>query len=248
MARRETISYLSPFRQQYSPASPDAVFTPSSGHHTPTRTTAASTPYFQDPSHTNSRTWVSPRIRERDEWKRVNEGLHAMNLNHPDHSPYAPKSFDEYLKHKADFLNDQKKEMQAKYGSAGAAAKRMGPAMNGIYPGNGGDGRGTVLAEDTIWCPWDVPTEEHPQAPWPCHEEMREEGDERHTSQFGRFLALPRNPGNETVSFKHRSPIKQHHFDRVWEVPCPDDIMDPMLEQDLMGGWVGDSLLKELDR
>lgn len=248
MARRNTISHLSPFAQEYSPASLDTVFTTSTEHYTPTRSTAASTPYIHDPSYTNSRTWVSPRIREKDEWKRVNEGVHTMELNHPDHSPFIPKSFDEYLQHKADYLNDQKKEMQAKCGTAAAANKRIGPVMNGIHPGSEGDGRGAVLSEKTIWCPWDVPTEDHPQAPWPCKEEMREEGDERHTSQFGRFLALPRNPGNETVSYKHRSPIKQHYFDRVWEVPCPDDIMDPMLEEDLMEGWVGDSLLNELDR
>lgn len=249
MARRNTVSRLSPFAQEYSPNSPDAVFTPSSDHYTPTRTTtAASTPYFQDPSHTNSRTWVSPRIREKDEWKRVNDSIHVMELNHPNHSPFVPKSFDEYLQHKADYLSDQKREMQAKYGAAATTNKPVGPVLNGILPGHDGDGRGAVLSEKTIWCPWDEPTEEHPQAPWPCKEEMREEGDERHTSQFGRFLALPRNPGNETVSYKHRSPIKQHHFDRVWEVPCLDDIMDPMLEEDLMEGWVGDGLLEELDR
>lgn len=174
-----------------------------------------------------------------------------MNLNQRDHSPFVPKSFDEYLKHKADYLNDQKKEMQAKCGAGAATGggnRRVGSVMDDICPGNGGDGRGAVLAEETIWCPWDVPTEEHPQAPWPCKEEMREEGDERHTSQFGRFLALPRNPGNETVSYKHRSPIKQHRMDRVWEVPCPDDIMDPMLEEAKMEEWVGEDLLRELDR
>ncbi|KAL9020919.1 MAG: hypothetical protein Q9185_001882 [Variospora sp. 1 TL-2023] len=246
MARRNTLSHLSPFAQEYSPTSPDPVFTPLTDRCTPTRSTAASTPYLQDASYTNSRTWVSPRVREKDEWKRVNEGVHAMELNHFDHSPFIPKSFDEYLRHKAEYLNDQKKDMQAKYGGAAITHKRVGRVMNGIQPGDGGDGRGAVLAEKTIWCPWDASTEDHPQAPWPCAEEMREEGDERHTSQFGRFLALPRNPGNETVSYKHRSPIKQHHFDRVWEVPNPDDIMDPMLEENLMEGWVGKSLGNEL--
>ncbi|KAI4177416.1 MAG: hypothetical protein LQ343_000397 [Gyalolechia ehrenbergii] len=247
MSRRNTISYLSPYAQEYSPTSPESIFTPSTGHYTPTRSTAASTPYIHDPSYTNSRTWVSPRIRERDEWKRVNEGLHTMNLNHPDHSPFVPKSFDEYLQHKADFLNDRKQEMQAKCGAAAVANGPVGKALEGIYPGDGGDGRGAVLAEETIWCPWDEPTEHHPQAPWPCKEEMREEGDERHTSQFGRFMALPRNPGNETVSYKHRSPIKQHHMDRVWEVTHPDDIPEDF-EQEEMESRIGESLMRELDR
>ncbi|KAL8932706.1 MAG: hypothetical protein Q9216_006721 [Gyalolechia sp. 2 TL-2023] len=247
MSRRNTISFLSPYAQEYSPTSSESIFTPSIGHYTPTRSTAASTPYIHDASYTNSRTWVSPRIRERDEWKRVNEGLRTMNLNHPDHSPFVPKSFDEYLQHKADFLNDRKQEMQAKYDTAATANGRVGRALDGIYPGDGGDGRGPVLAEETIWCPWDEPTEYHPQAPWPCKEEMREEGDERHTSQFGRFMALPRNPGNETVSYKHRSPIKQHHMDRVWEVIHPDDIPEDF-EQDEMESRIGESLMRELDR
>ncbi|KAL8760954.1 MAG: hypothetical protein Q9184_002873, partial [Pyrenodesmia sp. 2 TL-2023] len=151
MARRNTVSHLSPFAQEYSPNSPDAVFTPSSDHYTPTRTTtAASTPYFQDPSHTNSRTWVSPRIREKDEWKRVNDSIHVMELNHPNHSPFVPKSFDEYLQHKADYLNDQKRKMQAKYGATATTNIPIRPVLNSIRPGNGGDGRGAVLSEKTI--------------------------------------------------------------------------------------------------
>ncbi|KAL8827066.1 MAG: hypothetical protein Q9170_007162 [Blastenia crenularia] len=249
MNRRTTISHLSPHALEYSPTSPDPAFSPLTGHYTPSRSTAASSPFFHDPSYTNSKTWVSPRIREKDEWKRVNESLHTMNLNHPDHSPFVPKSFDEYLQHKADFLNDQKEAMEAKCGVTSPSHKRIGltPVMNGIYPGDGGDGRGAVLAEETIWCKWEEPTEDHPQAPWPCKEEMREEGDERHTSQFGRFMALPRNPGNETVSFKHRSPIKQYHMDRVWEIPHPDDIAEDV-EQEEMEELVGESLMGELGR
>ena len=247
MSRRNTVSHLSPYAQAYSPTSPESIIALSAGNWTPTRSTPTSTLYSLDPSYTNSRTWVSPRIREKDEWKRVNEGLHTMNLNHPDHSPFVPKSFDEYLQHKADFLNDRKKEMQAKCGVTAAGNKYIGPALNGIYPGDGGDGRGAVLSEETMWCPWDETTEEHPRAPWPCKEEMREEGDERHTSQFGRFMALPRNPGNETVSYKHRSPIKQRYMDRVWIVPHPDDISEDF-EQEEMESRVGESLMRELDR
>ncbi|KAL8687092.1 MAG: hypothetical protein Q9224_005255 [Gallowayella concinna] len=99
---------------------------------------------------------------------------------------------------------------------------------------------------ETIWCPWDEATENHPQAPWPAKEEMREEGDERHTSQFGRFLALPRNPGNETVTYKQRSVVRQHHLDRVWDVPGLDDEGE-WCEEDVMGELVGPGLMRELD-
>ncbi|KAL8734716.1 MAG: hypothetical protein Q9181_003105 [Wetmoreana brouardii] len=217
-------------------------------HHTSARPGAFSNTHTSDPSHSNSRTWVSPRIREKDEWKRINDGIHAMNLNHPDHSPFVPKSFEEYLQHKAEFLNDRKREMQAKwqerYFAATAIDKRVAPALDGKSVN---DGRSAVLAMETVWCPWDEPTENHPQAPWPHKEEMREEGDERHTSQFGRFLALPRNPGNETVTYKQRSPVKQHYMDRVWEIPNPEDIGE-WVEEEEMEGLLGESLLRELDR
>ncbi|KAL8810567.1 MAG: hypothetical protein Q9223_007730 [Gallowayella weberi] len=246
MSRRSTNSNLSPYAQTYSPASPESTLVPSAGCSTPTRPSPLSTVYPLDQSYTISRTWVSPRIREKDEWKRINEGLRAMNLNQPDHSPYTPKSFDEYLQHKHDFLSDRKQEVQDKYlaGTAASYDRYLEPAING---NSFNDNRATLLGMETIWCPWDEPTESHPQAPWPAKEEMREEGDERHTSQFGRFLALPRNPGNETVTYKQRSVVRQHHLDRVWEVPGLDDEGE-WCEEDVMEELVGPSLLRELDR
>ncbi|KAL8946314.1 MAG: hypothetical protein Q9222_007270 [Ikaeria aurantiellina] len=244
MSRRSTTSNLSPHANNFSPASAYAALTSSGDfHYTPSRSTSLSTPYPQDPSYTNSRTWVSPRVREKDEWKRLNDGLVAMNLNLPDHSPFVPKTFDAYLRHKADFLNDRKKEMQHRYRASVSGNRHLDPAIGGkSYD----DGRGAVLGMQTMWCPWDESTEEHPQAPWPTRDEMQEEGDERHTSQFGRFLALPRNPGNETVTFKQRSPIKQHHLDRVWDVPYPDDEGE-LVEEEEMEKLIGDDLLRELD-
>ncbi|KAL8765614.1 MAG: hypothetical protein Q9203_006559 [Teloschistes exilis] len=205
---------------------------------------ASPTVHTYDPSYTNSRTWVSPHIREKDEWKRVNSGIHSMNLNHTDHSPFIPKSFDEFLQHKADYLSDRKKAMQAKYTTTVSGDRLIEQAFGGI---SFNDGRGAILAFETIWCPWDEPTANHPRAPWPHREEMREEGDERHTSQFGRFLALPRNPGNETVTYKQRSPVKQHYIDRVWDVPDPEE-MGEWFEEAEMETLVGEGLLGELDR
>lgn len=246
MSRRSTTPTL--YGQEPSPTISDSESLLSMHRHTPARSRAYSTAFSQDPSYSNSRTWVSPRIREKDEWKRIDNGLHAMNLNHPDHSPFVPKSFDEYLQHKADFLNDRKREMlekyQERYLAAIATDNHVGPAFGGKHFD---DGRSAVLGAETVWCPWDGPTKKHPQAPWPHQEEMREEGDERHTSQFGRFMALPRNPGNETVTYKQRSPVKQHHLDRVWEIPNPDDIGEWVEEQE-MEGLLGGSLLRELDR
>ncbi|KAL8736434.1 MAG: hypothetical protein Q9166_000226 [cf. Caloplaca sp. 2 TL-2023] len=243
MSRRSTISSLSPYAQAYSPTSLESTIVTSVECATPGRPSALSTVYSPDPSYTNSRTWISPRIREKDEWKRINDGLRSLNLNHPDHSPYTPKSFEEYLQHKHDFLNDRKKEIQEKCLAAAGYERCMEAAVGGkSYD----DGRAAVLGMESIWCPWDEPNEIHPQAPWPAKEEMREEGDERHTSQFGRFLALPRNPGNVTVTYKQRSPVKQHFLDRVWEVPRPDDLGE-WFEEEVMEELLGESLLRELD-
>ncbi|KAI4241798.1 MAG: hypothetical protein L6R40_004344 [Gallowayella cf. fulva] len=248
MSRRSTISNLSPYAQAYSPTSPESTLVPSVECNTPSRPSPLTPCYSQDPSYSNSRTWVSPRLREKDEWKRIHEGLHALNLNQPDHSPYTPKSFDDYLQHKHDHLNDRKRDIEDKcLASASTPASTHHPLDPAIAGKSYNDARATVLALETIWCPWDAPTSSHPQPPWPAKEEMREEGDERHTSQFGRFLALPRNPGNETVTYKQRSVVRQHHFDRVWEVPRLDDEGE-WFEEGVMGELVGGGLLRELER
>ncbi|KAI4217950.1 MAG: hypothetical protein LQ349_008940 [Xanthoria aureola] len=244
MSGPSTISSLSPYAQPYSPTSPESVLVPSLGYNTPSRPSPLSAVFSPDASYSNSLTWVSPRMREKDEWKRINDGLHALNLNHPDHSPYTPKSFEEYLQHKHDFLNDRKQEMQERCLAAAGFDRCMEAAMGGKSLD---DGRAAVLGMETIWCLWDGPDPNHPQAPWPSKEEMREEGDERHTSQFGRYPALPRNPGNETVTYKQRSPVKQHHLDRVWEIPRPDDVGE-WHEEEVMEELLGESLLRELDR
>lgn len=84
------------------------------------------------------------------------------------------------------------------------------------------DGRSAVLSHPTMWSTWYQPTEIHPEAPWPCLEEMKEEGDERHTSSFGRFPALPRTPGNPTVVWKVKPVIPALPFDEVWKLPDRD--------------------------
>ena len=84
------------------------------------------------------------------------------------------------------------------------------------------DGRSAVLSQPTVWSSWYQPTETHPEAPWPCLEEMKEEGDERHTSSFGRFPALPRTPGNPTVVWKVKPVIPALPFDEVWKLPDRD--------------------------
>jgi hypothetical protein len=76
-----------------------------------------------------------------------------------------------------------------------------------------------VLNLSTQWSHWYQPTDLHPLAPWPAREEFKEEGDERHTSGFGRFMPIPRVPGNTTVAYKFKTYVKPYPLDYVFPVP-----------------------------
>lgn len=103
------------------------------------------------------------------------------------------------------------------------------------------DGLSAVLCMATIWTIWkpckerqtwlwsreeqpreERSEEERPEAMWPTEEEMREEGNERMTSGFRRFPALPRVPGNPTVNWKQKKALAQLPFDQVWKLPSAE--------------------------
>ncbi len=127
---------------------------------------------------------------------------------------------------------------------------RIGLAMGGKEYH---DGLSLVLAQPTTWSRWYQPTEDRPQALWPCTEEMKEEGDERHTSAFGRFLALPRVPGNDTVVWKQKQVLPALPFDQVWKVPNKETWADLHgqkphdSQEEYMKGVVGQALLEAID-
>lgn len=166
-------------------------------------------------------------------------------------SPFVPTNMSEWLAHRVAFAEDTRRQemrklvnREASNGSgAGTGRVRIGPAFGGKQFR---DNRTPVLAIRSIWTPWYQPTEEHPQAPWPSPEEMKEEGDERNTSGFGRFPALPRVPGNETVAWKQKNMITPFPFDKVWELPKLEKEKE---EEDTaaMEALIGESLLKKLD-
>lgn len=129
------------------------------------------------------------------------------------------------------------------------------------------DGCSAVLCMSTIWTIWksrkqreaEVPPreeqpgqeqfeEERPEAMWPSEEEMREEGNERMTSGFRRFPALPRIPGNPTVNWKQRKALPQLPFDEIWRLPSADTYnaqreIIPIDEMKVMEESVGEDLL-----
>ena len=109
-----------------------------------------------------------------------------------------------------------------------------------------GISRSGVGAEETFWSLWMKPTKNRPRADWPCQAEMKEEGDERNTSGFGRFPALPRVNGNETVNYKHKSIIAATRLDTVWPPPTSQE-ETAELDDDYARLLVGKELAGALD-
>ena len=111
---------------------------------------------------------------------------------------------------------------------------------------------GSVLACPSVWARMYEPPAERPDPPWPCVEEMKEEGDERNTSGFRRFLALPRVPGNDTVQYKLKAIQNFLPFDTIWKLPTKESVeaaneKSSPEEFEKMEGYLGRSLLDALD-
>ena len=200
---------------------------------------------------TNSRVWVASKIVEIEKWQKTKGNLQRMSLIPK--SPILPTNFPEWLQHRTEFLDLQvdeaKEKMEMKERVRMELAELRVRKIHAKKPLGGlvmVDGRGSVLAQKTIWNPWLDETPRHKPAPWPTCQEMKEEGDERHTSGYGRFLALPRAPGNPTVNHKQRSVVTSHHFDRVWPVPrggpCYDDEGEEY-DEEYMRSLMGKDLL-----
>lgn len=179
---------------------------------------------------------------EQERFEVVYHNLTRMEFIH--RSPFVPKNMSEWLAHRVAFAEDARLEEMRKLSDKQAASESSSSKEKvRILPAFGGkqfrDNRSSALSMPTIWTPTYEPSEEFPQAPWPSAEEMKEEGDERNTSGFGRFPALPRVPGNETVVWKQKNVIEAFPFDKVWETPKqeperPKD-EDELTEEELLG-------------
>ncbi|KAA6414509.1 MAG: hypothetical protein FRX48_01258 [Lasallia pustulata] len=184
-------------------------------------------------SHTNSRTWMSPEAAEKERWEAALVNLERMTLI--PRSPFVPTNLDEWVTQRLSWIEHLKEQKKSR--AADLRAERRGHNKAGLVNGIGpafrgkisGWNRGAVLSQTTIWSVWYQPPEDHPSAPWPSMEEMKEEGDERNTSGYKRFPALPRVPGNETVVWKQKAMIDPYPLDRVWELPTAESIVPPCL-------------------
>lgn len=188
-------------------------------------------------------------MAEQEKFATVMDNLTRMELI--PRSPFVPRTMNEWLAHRVAFGEDMKEIEMRKLADREAAAEAcQGTPRVRIDPPFAGkkfyDNRGPVCSEQTIWSPWYQPTEDHPQAMWPSHEEMKEEGDERNTSGFGRFPALPRVPGNETVVWKQKNVVMAYPFDKVWKLPTiePEEQFD---DEHIMEQLIGSDLLNHLN-
>jgi len=180
-------------------------------------------PFSAPMGHTNSnsKVWVSPREAAHDRWIAVKENLNRVRF---DRSPFVPQAFAEYVELLATQAEDSANEEKRRLAELEALHTHTGPSQHPwIIPFEGKkfcDNRSPVLALPSVWSPWYEYTEVRPESPWPSPEEFKEEGDERHTSGFGRFLPVPRVKGNPTVAYKQKAFVIQNTLDFVNPVLC----------------------------
>lgn len=158
------------------------------------------------PAHSQSKTWKSKDTKDKDQYARLSALLHHFVPE----SPFVPRSYPVWVQHRASMNAMEMEKM--KRNIAIKQARNTVDAKIAIRPVLDGktfdDNRSAVLAHETIWASWSVPTEKHPEALWPDRTEFQYEGDDRAKSEVGRFLPLPRKPGNETVNWKARDQLQ----------------------------------------
>lgn len=165
-------------------------------------------------AHSQSMTWKSDEAKEKDQYARLSTLLHHFV---PD-SPFVPHSYAVWVKHRASMneieMENVKKRIATKESRNSLTVKV--PIKPVLDDKTFADNRSAVLAHETIWAPWSMPTNDHPEALWPDRIEFRYEGDGRAKSDVGRFLPLPRLPGNETVNWKARE--KLHPYEPLDDI------------------------------
>ena len=194
---------------------------------------------------------------EKERWQRVEESLGKMNLLR---SSVVPKTLKDWLAHqrgRADVkkereqrkLNEKKQSLRDPRLPSQDRPVKIGPAFRGRAFEH--KNYGSVLVQQSVWASMYDPPAERLDPLWPCAEEMKEEGDERNTSGYRRFPALPRVPGNNTVQYKLRAIQPFLPFDAVWELPTKKSVEAAnekysLEDTEKMEGYLGKSLLDAL--
>ena len=176
-------------------------------------------------------------------------------------SSVVPKTVKDWLAHQRDRTEAKSQREQKKLKDMNLVRRdaRLPPPRRPVKIGPGFRGKkfehknySSVLVCPSVWARMYEPPAERPDPPWPCVEEMKEEGDERNTSGFRRFLALPRVPGNDTVQYKLKAIQNFLPFDAIWNLPTKESVeaaneKSSPEESEKMEGYLGRSLLDALD-
>lgn len=190
-------------------------------------------------THSNSRTWTREAMTEKEKWLHLEKNMKHMRFLHSDldhafteklrkmehyilpepFSPFVPRTYSEYLGHRASVEATKAKRaafLEEQMILDKILKSKGQPRIESKFESrNFTDGRSAVLCLPTIWSKWYAPGADRPQAPWPSDDEMKEEGNQRNSSSFGRCLALPRVPANDTVAWKQRVQPIQSNLDEV---------------------------------
>lgn len=206
-------------------------------------------------AHSQSKTWTSNDALERQRFKRMSNLLYHFVPK----SPFVPRNYQQWVDHRAAMKDMEREDMLQKIERRKIERPSpRAPKIRTSFIAEADkmhlfeDNRSAVLAMPSIWSSYFQDTPDRPYAPWPDRDELRYEGDDRAKTNVGRFLPLPRRPGNETVTWKAReqlmilSPLDsigplafdgrpvnspelgelQEHFEEtMWLKPLMDDLL-----------------------
>ncbi|KAK2779753.1 hypothetical protein FQN53_001313 [Emmonsiellopsis sp. PD_33] len=202
-------------------------------------------------SHTTSQTWLSDEAREFEAWVKIRDAM----LHVSPKSPFTPKTFEDWIEHRIKRTEEDHGRLASQIttrrtSNDGGSKKRKREVVVPVGQVLGGkelwDGLALVLADESIWVPLIRYPTGRRRAPWPSYEELKHEGDDRNKSGYSRFPPLPRDPGNETVNWKQRAPLKQCQLDEVGRpVLAAGGVHDEYLESEMLQ-LLNESLLVEL--
>ncbi|KAF2093242.1 hypothetical protein NA57DRAFT_81579 [Rhizodiscina lignyota] len=157
-------------------------------------------------AYTSSNTWESPYTIHKRRWRRIKGQVDK----HFPSSEIAQWELDAFLQHGVDVHEAKIQNMMEK---AQQQEGRTEPSqLNAPFNGKQfWDGRGAVLVHPTVWNPcWS----QVQRTGWPCHNELKYEGQERQKTGVRRMIPLPRIiPNNPTVQWFMAAPIQPLQFD-----------------------------------
>lgn len=195
-------------------------------------------------SHTHSRSWASPETKETEHFQVTKNAMRRLFPK----SQVAEMEMSTWLEHRQAIVSAKGRRIVRVLELKEDARKRGLPPLRPPFKGKDfKENRGTVLCQQTIWCSkWDPKKD---RSPWPSNAEMKWEGDDRAKTSVGRFLPLPREPGNATVAWHHLHALPQYELDEVRKIPTLEDILLPVdeIDDEKVPDLINTDLLQSID-